>query len=109
MIISGIILIFYYSQLSTICGYNASLWIPIVGRLPYWVSPAIFASAYVAAIFVLVGGLLTLWRKHWKMCLAANIPSTVFLTLMVVVYGFIGILPILFIYLRRREWKESQA
>jgi len=109
MIISGIILIFYYAQLLATYGYTAGMWIPIAGRLPSWVSPVLFTSAFVAAVFVLVGGIFALRRKHWKMCLAANIPSTVFLMLMIVIYGLIGILAILFVCLRKREWQEFQG
>ena len=109
MIVSGIILVFYYGQLVTIYGYTAIVFAPIVGKLPSWVSPVFFASAFAAAIFAFVGGISTLRRKHWKMCLAASILSTLFLTLMIVVYGFMGILPIIFVCLRKREWSESKA
>ena len=104
MIISGIILIFYYALLLTTYGYTATLWIPIAGKLPSWVSPVMFTSAFIAAIFALVGGTFTLRRKYWKICLTASIPSAVFLTLMMVVYVFMGILPIIFICARKREW-----
>jgi len=41
--------------------------------------------------FVLAGGILTLQRKLWGLCLAASILS-------------VGILPTIFICLRKREW-----
>lgn len=106
MIISGVILLFYYAELLTTYGYTAGMWIPLLGRLPSWVSPVIFSSAFVAAIFVIVGGIFTLRRKCWKMCLAATIPSTVFLMLMRVACALVGILPIIFVYLRKREWES---
>jgi len=42
---------------------------------------------------VYAGGVLSLERKQWKLCLAASI-----LTL--------GIIPIIFVALRRNEWKS---
>ena len=42
---------------------------------------------------VIAGGIFTLQRKHWKLCLAASILTT-------------GILPIIFIALRKSEWES---
>ena len=105
MIISGIVLMFYYATLLTTYGFSHSIWIPLLGILPSWVSSAMFVLSFVAALFVIVGGIFTLQRKYWKICLAAGIPSMVFLTLMMVVYVFMGILPIIFICARKREWE----
>lgn len=105
MIISGIILIFYYATLLATYGFSQSMWIPLLGILPSWVSSVIFVLSFTAALFIIAGGIFTLHRKYWKICLAANIPSILFLMLMIVAYGLLGVIPIIFISLRKKEWE----
>jgi hypothetical protein len=54
------------------------------------------------ALFVGYGGILTLKGKAWKLCLASSI-------LQVWVPPYIGILPLVFICVRKREWQELQG
>ena len=105
MIITGIILMFYYATLLAAYGFSQSMWIPLLGILPSWASSVMFVLSFTAALFVIAGGIFTLQRKYWKICLAASIPSAVFLLLMIVAYVFVGILPIIFVCLRKREWE----
>jgi len=41
---------------------------------------------------VVAGGIYTLQRKHWKLCLAASILTA-------------GIIPVIFVAVRKREWE----
>jgi hypothetical protein len=54
------------------------------------------------AAFVGYGGVLTLRREAWKLCLISSI-------LQVWVPPYIGILPLVFICVRKREWREFQG
>ena len=106
MIISGIILIFYYATLLAAYGFSQSMWIPLLGILPSWASSVMFVLSFTTALSVIAGGIFTLQRKYWKICLAASIPPAVFLLLMIVAYVWVGILPLIFVCLRKREWES---
>lgn len=107
MIIGGIILIIESAQLLTAYGFSQSMWIPLLGILPHWVTSVMFVLSFSVALFVISGGIFTLLRKYWKICVTASILSTFFLTLTMVIYIFVGILPIIFICLRKREWQSQ--
>ena len=106
MIVAGIILIFEFATLLTAYGFSQRMFIPLLGILPSWVSSVMFVLSFTAALFAIAGGIFTLQRRHWKVCLAANIPSAVFLLLTMGAYVLAGILPIIFISLRKREWQS---
>lgn len=106
MIISGIILLFSYAELLATYGVSQSMFVPSFGLLPSWMWPVIFTLSVIAALSVIAGGVFTLQRKHWRICLAASIPSAGFLLMILVTLFFVGILPLIFVCLRKREWES---
>ena len=81
----------------------------------------------IPAVFIITGGVFCLKRKYWKLCFAS---SLVLLLFMIIDFLFLfpfppgdvtywwvnrtlfppwGILPLIFICLRKREWSESKA
>jgi hypothetical protein len=67
-----------------------------------------------SAVFVTTAGVFCLTRRYWKICFASSLLLFLFM-----IYGWFsfpppialflipgGILPIIFIYLRKREWEE---
>jgi len=81
----------------------------------------------ISALFFIPGGAFCLRRKYWKVCFASSLLLLVVLALLTVILWVIssmfppyhptwwvvlipvGILPIIFVCLRKREWSESQA
>ena len=58
------------------------------------------------AFFVGFGGLYTLKRKEWRLCLTSSI---LLLPAGIIPPFFVGILPIIFVCLRKREWESRQG
>ena len=73
-----------------------------------------FGLIFVYLGFTLSGGIFTLKRKHWKLCFISSLLLTLFLIsslffLPVTSTWFLipgGILPIIFVCLRKREWQS---
>jgi hypothetical protein len=80
---------------------------------------AVFMLAW--AIFAFIGGILCLMRRHWGVCLASAIAAVVFglvgsplgffIAPLGGIVGFplvlvVGIVSIVFISLRKKEWQE---
>ena len=85
----------------------------------------------ISAVFIITGGVFCLKRKYWKICFASSIVLLVFMIFDLfptaraarVSLGFLnipywvviplfppwGILPLIFICLRRSEWQEISA
>ena len=78
----------------------------------------------VPGAFLIIGGRFCLWRRHWKLCFASALLPVVIMIFEVlwslsspwlsaagflVLPGVLLITAIVFLYLRRREWPESQA
>jgi len=82
----------------------------------------------ISALFFVTGGVFCLRRKYWKVCFASSLLLLVILVLLLfilwVVWSLlspyapvwwivapipVGILPIVFVCLRKREWSESKA
>jgi hypothetical protein len=74
----------------------------------------------ISAVFITTGGVFCLKRKYWKLCFT----SSLFLLLFMILFFFSlpppitwvalflipgGILPIIFVCIRKREWQEIQA
>jgi hypothetical protein len=70
-----------------------------------------------SAVFVTTAGVFCLTRRYWKICFASSLLLFLFM-----IYGWFsfppplalllvpgGILPVIFICLRKREWEESWA
>ena len=80
---------------------------PGVGGLLFW----------MLTMLVIFGGIGTLRGRYWRLCLASGSLLTLLLIAGLLFFpgaAFIfllpgGILPIIFICLRKREWKEFQA
>jgi len=101
MIITAIILLF------PVVGLSAAL--NNLGDVLFLV----FGLAWVG--FVIMGGVFCLRRKHWGLCFTSSLLLALF-----VILGFfffaaplflcpLGILPIVFVCLRKREWQEIQG
>jgi hypothetical protein len=83
--------------------------------------------AVISALFFIPGGVFCLRRKYWKVCFASSLLLIVVSAYVTVILRIIspmfppyhptrwvvlipaGILPIIFICVRRREWQKSQA
>ena len=82
----------------------------------------------ISALFFVTGGVFCLRRRYWKVCFASSLLLLVVLALVFFIlwvlclllppYGPVwwmvvpipvGILPIVFVCLRRREWQKSEA
>ena len=82
----------------------------------------------ISASLIVTGGVFCLRRKCWKVCFASSLLLLVLSGLLIFVLAVlcslgneytppgwswfpipVGILPIIFVCLRRREWSESQA
>jgi len=86
-----------FAFITAIIGYPGSP--PLQSDIPY---PNLlrFLSVFWA-LFVGYGGILTLQRRAWKLCLVSSI-----LQVWVIPPAFVGILPLAFICVRRREWQS---
>jgi hypothetical protein len=82
----------------------------------------------ISALFFVAGGVFCLKRKYWRVCFASSLLLLVLLALLLLILWVVwsllppyapvwwmavpipvGILPIVFVCLRRREWQKSQA
>jgi hypothetical protein len=84
----------------------------------------------ISAVFIITGGVFCLKRKYWKLCFASSLALLLFLMFELVfifplAFGFNiflipqfidmiislpwGILPLIFVCIKKREWSESQA
>jgi hypothetical protein len=82
----------------------------------------------ISALFSVTGGVFCLKRKYWGVCFASALLLFVLTALLIFILSVlcslgneytppgwswfpipVGILPIIFVCLRRREWQESQA
>ena len=74
----------------------------------------------IPAGFIFTGGVFCLMRRHWKVCY----PSAVVALLIMIVWlighaadsiwlawvvSMVGTLPIIFVYLTKKEWEETQV
>lgn len=71
-----------------IAGTIGIIFIPVYLLASTW---GLLAIPWVGVI--IAGGIFALQRKHWKLCLAASILT-------------VGIIPIIFVALRKSEWKS---
>jgi len=75
----------------------------------------------IPAAFLVTGGIFCLREKHWRVCLASAWLA-VFIMIMWLtgfhpyafrwlswVFSVLGTLPIIFVYLTKREWQEIQG
>ncbi len=88
----------------------------------------VYLVMVISALFFVPGGVFCLRRRYWKVCFASSLLLLVVLALFTLiswvlwsmfsrhgpVWGMVapvpvGILPIVFVCLRRREWSESQG
>jgi hypothetical protein len=90
-----------------------------------WVFPDEFLADFligviIAAVFIITGGVFCLKRKYWKLCFTSSLLLCPFMffdlyylppysSWFKVLSPLIGIPPIIFVCLRKREWSESQA
>jgi len=80
----------------------------------------------ISAVFFITGGVVCLKRKYWKLCFASSLCLLLFIIFDVyfvfpalfslepypfvnILLPLLGILPQIFVCLRKREWSESQA
>ena len=95
----------------------------------YYVAPSNYLTVtlftILAVVPIITGGVFCLKRKHWKLCFALSLWLLLFMILFLLSLPSIeirfryiwvpcflipmGILPQIFICLRRSEWSESQA
>ncbi|MGA8848936.1 MAG: hypothetical protein WB564_03830 [Dehalococcoidia bacterium] len=89
-----------------------------VYSIPAHYSLAFNLLMFFSTIFIVTGGVLCLRRKYWIVCLISSLLlpcSVILLWFWIIPHGlglfFIpgGILPLIFICLRKREWQESSA
>lgn len=82
----------------------------------------------ISALFFVTGGVFCLRRKYWKVCFASSLLLLVLLGLLLLTLWLlwallpahtpvwwmvvpipVGILPIVFVCLRKREWRKAQT
>jgi hypothetical protein len=76
---------------------------------------------FISAAFLVTGGIFCLRKKYWRVCLASAWLA-VFIMIMWLtgsppyaldwlswVFSILGTLPIIFVYLTKKEWKEIQG
>jgi hypothetical protein len=82
----------------------------------------------ISALFFVTGGVFCIRRKYWRVCLASSLLLLVILALLLLILWVVwsllspyaavwwilvpipvGILPIIFVCLRKREWQKSRA
>jgi len=82
-----------------------------------------FVSFFISAAFVVTGGTVCLKRRYWKLCfssalvavllvvywLAGGAYSTAASSGIFWLFTTMGTLPIIFVYLTKKEWKEIQG
>ncbi len=96
------------------------------GFVTDYVAPASYLAATLFTILpvapIVIGGVFCLKRKYWKLCFASSLFLLVFmilflLSLPLALHRFLwvtclfipmGILPQIFICLRKREWQEQE-
>jgi hypothetical protein len=70
----------------------------------------VFQLAWVG--FIIAGGVFCLQRKHWGLCFTSSLLLALFLILSFFFFPSplflypLGILPIIFVCLRKRQWQE---
>lgn len=91
----------------------------IAGTIPALLL-AIYAVQALCAVFLVTGGVFCLKRRYWKTCFSSALVGVVigilYLTGPLDTPGWLdwlviitGILPIIFVSLRKTEWQESLA
>jgi len=67
----------------------------------------------ISVVFIIVGGVFCLKRKYWKLCFASSlllilavIWSLFTLPMTLTWFLLLGVLPIIFVCLGRKEWQE---
>jgi hypothetical protein len=74
----------------------------------------------ISAVFLVTGGVFCLSRKYWKLCFASASVAIFVMIFGVVLFNFglipltlffiaMGILPIVFVCLRKREWQKKEG
>jgi hypothetical protein len=90
--------------------------------------PSVNLVMVISALFFVTGGVFCLRRKYWKVCFASSLLLLVLMALLLLILWVlwsllppyapvwwmvvpipVGILPIVFVCLRKREWSESKA
>jgi hypothetical protein len=69
------------------------------------------------SVFVITGGVFCLRRKYWTVCFisslllafSANLLWAWFFGLLIYLFMAGGIIPLIFVCLRKREWQEGSA
>ena len=123
-IAAGILMIIY--SVRTIVFVGGTLSVQGFGTYPLVMSLA----AIISAVFIITGGVFCLKRKYWKLCFASSLVLLLFLMFeLVFIYPFAfgfsivnlpqnvymaislpwGILPLIFVCLRKSEWQEISA
>jgi hypothetical protein len=88
--------------------------------------PFVNLVVVISALFFVAGGVFCLRRRYWKVCFASSLLLLVLLAFLLLIFWVlwsllyapvwwmvvpipVGILPIIFVCLRRRDWQKSQA
>jgi len=100
-------------------GWGAFRWRYI--DIAYWL------SYVIPVVFIIIGGVFCLKGKYWKLCFASSLCLSVFMFFDALPTFYLlqpldmpylgvqlillpwGIIPIIFVLLRKSEWSESQA
>jgi hypothetical protein len=124
-IAAGILMIMY--GVKTIGLYVSSIFLYGWDFRGDYLDLALFLISIIAPVFFITGGVFCLKRKYWKLCFASSLCLSVFVffdgmpTLYLLeplnipswVVGPLllpwGILPIIFVWLRKKEWQEIQG
>ena len=81
---------------------------------------AIDLFAIIASVFIVTGGVFCLMRKVWGLCFASTLVALLFMIFWMMgsflavawltwLISIMGTLPIIFVCIRKREWKEISA
>jgi len=123
-IAAGILMIMYGVKTTGL--YASYLFLNEGGFNGYYLDPFVLISI-IAAVFFITGGVFCLKRKYWKLCFASSLCLSVFvffdamptfhllefLNMPYLGVGQLllawGILPLIFVCIRKSEWQEISA
>ncbi len=94
--------------------------ISALGRYGTHISELVFNLFMIVPVaFLITGGIFSLRKTHWRVCLASAWIAVFFMIMWLIspygsdwlswVFSVLGTLSLIFVYLTKKEWQESQV
>jgi len=94
-------------------------YVDVLGKADVYFELSLTLFVIISAVFVITGGLFCLKRKYWAVCLISSLFLN-YLVLLICAFEIfpyvlnwflapVGIVPLIFTCLGRREWREIQG